>query len=163
MDKLRMVTCPLCGGHISHQKVIENAIWGKYSVRIAGIDAEVCEKCGEKYYSREEATMMQNVAEAFSASTQPITADGQDAVLNIKETADILRISNQSVYNMIRDGRIQAKKIGREWRFLKSEIEAMVRPAAAQTYRHTARKGEFLSEHDRTNIQSIVKEDANCD
>jgi hypothetical protein len=58
----------VCGGHTSI-KVIENAIWGKYSVRIAGIDAEVCEKYGEKFFSREDAMMLQNAAEAFSGSS----------------------------------------------------------------------------------------------
>ena len=132
METLQMTTCPMCGGHISHKQVEVIAQWGKYAVRIAGVDADVCVECGEKIYRREDAMMLQNAAEAFSGSSQPITADGGDAVLNIKETADILRISHQSVYNMIRDGRIKAKKIGREWRFLKSEIEAMVRPSATQ-------------------------------
>ena len=31
-------------------------------------------------------------------------------VLNLEETAEYLRVSNQTVYNMIKDGRIKASK-----------------------------------------------------
>ena len=32
-------------------------------------------------------------------------------ILNLEETADYLRVSNQTVYNMIKDGRIKAYNI----------------------------------------------------
>lgn len=45
-------------------------------------------------------------------------------ILNLNETADYLRISKQTVYNMIKDGRIKAYKVGREWKILRSDIVA---------------------------------------
>lgn len=45
-------------------------------------------------------------------------------ILTLKETAEYLRVSGQTVYNMIRDGRIKAYKVGREWKFFRSDIMA---------------------------------------
>lgn len=41
------------------------------------------------------------------------------SILNLDETAELLRVSNQTIYNMIKEGRLKAYKIGREWRFMK--------------------------------------------
>lgn len=38
---------------------------------------------------------------------------------NLNETADYLCVSKQTVYNMIKDGRIKAYKVGREWKIFK--------------------------------------------
>lgn len=43
-------------------------------------------------------------------------------ILTLKETAEYLRVSGQTVYNMIKDRRIKAYKVGREWRFFRSDI-----------------------------------------
>lgn len=45
-------------------------------------------------------------------------------ILNLNETADYLRVSKQTIYNMIKDGRIKAYKVGREWKILRSDIVA---------------------------------------
>ena len=45
-------------------------------------------------------------------------------ILNLNETADYLRVSKQTVYNMIKDGRIKVYKVGREWKILRSDIVA---------------------------------------
>lgn len=155
--------CPLCGGKTSHRQVIETASWGKYSIQIDGVGADVCDQCGEKYYSQEDAKVMQHIAEALSDSTQLIKTQGTEVILNITETANILKVSNQSVYNMIKDGRIRAKKIGREWRFLKSEIEAMIRPNEPAKYLYAARNGEALSDHDKDIVQSVIREESDCE
>lgn len=44
--------------------------------------------------------------------------------LTLKETAEYLRVSGQTVYNMIKDRRIKTYKVGREWRFFRSDIMA---------------------------------------
>ena len=43
-------------------------------------------------------------------------------ILTLKETAEYLRVSGQTVYNMIKDRRIKTYKVGREWRFFRSDI-----------------------------------------
>jgi excisionase family DNA binding protein len=67
-------------------------------------------------------------------------------LLNVSEVADLLRVSNQTVYNMIRDGRLKAVKIGRGWRFMRKDIESIIRPS--DNFRIAARNfnGEDLGE-----------------
>lgn len=37
--------------------------------------------------------------------------------------AEELNVTNQTVYNMIKDGRLKPIKIGKEWRFYKKDID----------------------------------------
>ena len=65
--------------------------------------------------------------------------------LTLKETAEYLRVSGQTVYNMIKDRRIKAYKVGREWRFFRSDIM------------------EYLESTSRNRILSTKDEEANKD
>lgn len=47
----------------------------------------------------------------------------EKSMWDIDDVAEYLDVSNQTVYNMIRDKRIKAYKVGREWRFHPSDIE----------------------------------------
>ena len=66
-------------------------------------------------------------------------------ILTLKETAEYLRVSRQTVYNMIKDRRIKAYKVGREWRFFRSNIM------------------EYLESTSRNRILSTKDEEANKD
>ncbi|NLJ61599.1 MAG: helix-turn-helix domain-containing protein [Firmicutes bacterium] len=46
--------------------------------------------------------------------------------MNAEEVADLLRVSNQTVYNLARSGKLPAAKVGREWRFRRDEILAVL-------------------------------------
>lgn len=50
----------------------------------------------------------------------------EKSMWSLEEVAKYLEVSNQTVYNMIRDKRIRAYKVGREWRFHPSDIESHV-------------------------------------
>ena len=62
-------------------------------------------------------------------------------ILNLDETADYLRVSNQTVYNMIKDGRIKVYKVGREWKFLRADIMAYLESASSDRLLSMAAKG----------------------
>ncbi len=47
-------------------------------------------------------------------------------LMTIKEVADYLRLSKVTVYKMTRQGKIPALKIGKQWRYNKSEIDSWV-------------------------------------
>jgi excisionase family DNA binding protein len=47
---------------------------------------------------------------------------GGDSVMTIEEVAAFLKVSETTAYQLVRGGEIQGRKVGREWRFLKSEI-----------------------------------------
>ena len=50
-------------------------------------------------------------------------------VLTAHEVADYLRINYMTVLKMTRDGRLPALAIGREYRYLRAEVERLMRSA----------------------------------
>jgi excisionase family DNA binding protein len=45
-----------------------------------------------------------------------------DAVMTLEEAADFLKVSETTVYQLVRSGELKARKVGREWRILKSQL-----------------------------------------
>ena len=45
-------------------------------------------------------------------------------ILTLAEAADLIRVSRKTLGEMARSGRVPAQKVGREWRFLRSALEA---------------------------------------
>lgn len=48
----------------------------------------------------------------------------------IEELAELLRLSYRGVLKLIKENRIHAVKIGREWRILKDEYDRIMREGA---------------------------------
>ena len=44
----------------------------------------------------------------------------------LPEVAALLQVSHQTIYNMVRDGRLQAQKVGREWRFRREKLDQLL-------------------------------------
>jgi excisionase family DNA binding protein len=55
---------------------------------------------------------------------------GGDAVMTLEEAAAFLKISETLIYQLLREGGLKARKVGREWRFLKSNLVAYLREGA---------------------------------
>lgn len=45
-----------------------------------------------------------------------------DEMLTLKETRDILKVSRNTMYMLVRDGVIPARKVGSEWRIMRSTL-----------------------------------------
>lgn len=52
-------------------------------------------------------------------------------VLTTDEAAYLLRVSTKTVLSLAREGVLPGEKVGRAWRFLRSDVLAMVRGASA--------------------------------
>jgi len=56
-----------------------------------------------------------------------MTVDGNDDILTIEQAAQLLKVGNRTIYNLLSDERrpdkIFARKVGRSWRILRSEVE----------------------------------------
>ena len=78
--------------------------------------------------------------------------------INVGDVADLLSVSNQTVYNMLKDGRLKATKIGREWRFSRQQIEEMLgtREETAP-FSLAARSKDGLSERDEAIVQKHLE------
>lgn len=108
--------------------------WGEYELAIKGVRAFVCEECGAISLRAEEAKMMEDISRGFAERPE----DERPDYLNVEETADLLRVSTQTVYNMIKSGRLKGTKFGREWRFLRKNLESLIQFDQAITVRNTS-------------------------
>jgi excisionase family DNA binding protein len=59
--------------------------------------------------------------------TEAPANQGWPEVLTAHEVADYLRINYMTVLKMTRDGRLPALAIGREYRYLRAEVERLMR------------------------------------
>ena len=73
-------------------------------IEIKGIQGYRCESCGNEVYEAKEIQMIDKIIRVMN--DKPAVG-----ILNLEETADYLRVRNQTVYNMIKDGRIKAYNI----------------------------------------------------
>lgn len=115
--------CYFCGEQMELKTTSMETGWGKYDLVIKGVTAHVCPGCGNKIYSPEEVKMIQDISQGLSEAKSNTS---KPDILNVEEVADLLRVTTQTVYNMLKDGRISATKVGREWRFPRQEIQAIL-------------------------------------
>lgn len=58
----------------------------------------------------------------------------RDILLTFQEAAHILRVSRATLYRLLGSGQLVGHKVGRSWRFYKTDLHAFV---AAQSVSHT--------------------------
>ncbi|MCL4515615.1 MAG: helix-turn-helix domain-containing protein [Firmicutes bacterium] len=87
-------------------------------ITFRGIEADVCPECGEEAYAAADVEMMESLIEGT------LKDESYPRLMNVEEVSSFLRVTPQTVYNMLRDGRIKATKVGREWRFPREEVVA---------------------------------------
>ena len=150
--------CPDCGNKM-FLKITSRTfrIHGK-EIEIRGINTYKCVHCGEEVFTASEARMIDRLVRAVNERPEP-----ELDVLNLNETAKYLRVSNQTVYNMIRNGRIKAYKAGREWRFLKSDIIAYMDSTANEGFLSMAAKGGQIDPYDAQIIDAEIKKRKSTD
>ena len=51
-----------------------------------------------------------------------------EQTMTVEEVAKLLRVSRQTIYNMIRAGKIPHFRVGDKVRFSRADIEAMMKP-----------------------------------
>lgn len=108
--------CTICGAEMLKKQMDVDKAWKGRTITFRGLDVQVCEGCGIKVYDSSDVELMESFVEGtLEKSDYP-------KVMNVEEVSRFLRITPQSVYNMLRDGRISATKVGREWRFSKESI-----------------------------------------
>ncbi|MGB2727247.1 MAG: type II toxin-antitoxin system MqsA family antitoxin [Halobacteriota archaeon] len=70
-----MEKCYFCKGRIVEQKVRVDFRWGDELVVIEDVPAEVCQQCGEKYFSPEVYKAMENLAKAKEKPIKHVAVD----------------------------------------------------------------------------------------
>lgn len=135
--------CHECGGRMERCYTNNTFELNGKEVEIKGLETYVCVDCGEQVYADKEVAMIERLMYALDEKPAP-----RIDVLNLEETADYLRVSNQTVYNMIKAGRIKAYKVGREWRFLRADIMAYLNSTTNREFMAMAAKGGKSNLHD---------------
>ena len=149
MDNMLCYNCKK-GEMIEKQTEITGG-WGEYEFTLKGVKGYECNVCGTKLFKPEEIQMVQNLSKALADSKM----QEKPTYLNVTETADLLRVSTQTVYNMIKSGRLPAVKFGREWRFLRKNIESINNPDLAVAARNATVKS-FTD--DKEVIESVCED-----
>lgn len=62
-------------------------------------------------------------------SVEPSSAPPE--VLTFSEACTFLRLSKPTLLKLVHSGAIRGRRVGRDWRFLRSELTAYVRGSAA--------------------------------
>lgn len=145
--------CHECGGVMVPCTTSKTLRYLGKEIEIKGLECYLCNDCGERVFSSQEVKMIESLMKAFSEIQVP-----KVDVLNLEETAEFLRVSNQTVYNMIRDGRIKAYKAGREWRILHSDILAYMNSSANNAAPLMAAKGGIINEVDLEIIRKEIEQ-----
>ena len=72
----------------------------------------------------------------------------------VDQVAELLGLQARTIRNYIRDGRLQAVRIGKQYRIARADVEALTGHPVAGTARDTAAR------HRRVEVSSIVQIDA---
>jgi len=67
-----------------------------------------------------------------------MAVDNNNDILTIDQAAELLKVGNRTVYNLLSEervpGKIFARKVGRTWRILRSEIERFLSEEKGSAY-----------------------------
>ena len=145
MEELIFKVCDHCHGKMLPKTMSQTFRFNGKEIEIKGIQGYRCESCGNEVYEAKEIRMIDKIIRAMN--DKPAVD-----ILNLDETADYLRVSNQTVYNMIKDGRIKAYKVGREWKFLRADIMAYLESTSSDRILSMAAKGGGADKNDMETI-----------
>lgn len=148
MEELTFKVCDHCHGKMLPQTMSQTFQFNGKEIEIKGIKGYRCENCGNEVYEAREIRMIDKIIRAMS--DKPAVD-----ILNLDETADYLRVSNQTIYNMIKDGRIKAYKVGREWKFIRTDIMAYLESTSSDRILSMAAKGGGA---DKDDMETILRE-----
>ncbi|MDO4924460.1 MAG: helix-turn-helix domain-containing protein [Turicibacter sp.] len=116
--------------------------FGNLKLHIEGITVYVCPYCGDTTMESTDALVLQKLSETLNGCEEKkrnqslIIKEEKREILTLSEVASLLRVSHQTIYNMIKDGRLKGYKVGREWRFIKKDIDTYLLPEKSQSIDH---------------------------
>jgi excisionase family DNA binding protein len=73
-------------------------------------------------------------------------------LMTVEEVADYLRVTEKTIYRLLKRGSISATKVGRQWRFDRASIDKWLHQKSAET------KANILVVDDEEVIRSLFKE-----
>lgn len=148
--------CALCDSIMNEEKRELEVKRDGYTLKLSGITAYVCPNCGNIEYMAKDIKMAEKLCMTLSRAN----IDLKEEYLNVTDMAEELNITNQTVYNMIKDGRLKPIKIGKEWRFYKKDIDIIKNTINNDDFQLAARNLEGkLSNEDIEIIKKEMEDD----
>ncbi|MDQ6734042.1 MAG: helix-turn-helix domain-containing protein, partial [Nitrospirota bacterium] len=82
-------------------------------------------RCGLKFFRNRSDTAFDMNNALLATTNKPADSDGglNGHILTVAEVAHFLRVPKSTVYKLARLGQIPASKIGKHWRFLRSDLQ----------------------------------------
>ena len=72
--------------------------------------------------------------------------DRKDDILTTNQTAQLLKVSSRTVYNLVSEeripGKIFTKKVGRSWRIMRREIDNFLSEGKGSSYQMSLNQAE---------------------
>lgn len=148
--------CALCDSVMTEEKRDLEIKRNGYELKLSGITAYVCGKCGNIEYMAKDMKMAENLCKVMSDANLDLKGE----YLDVSDMAEELKVSNQTIYNMIKDKRLKPVKIGNRWRFYKKDIDIMKNNCAYDNFQLAARNlHEKLVEADLEILKKEMEED----
>ena len=113
--------CPNCKSLLTEKETSIEATTNGMEVSMKGIPLYYCEACQSFHLY---ATDIQP-AISLLRPNQPLPVNTANYLYTLEEVANMLRVTKQTVYNMLWKGRIKGQKSGREWRIPATELERL--------------------------------------
>jgi len=76
-----LTKCYFCGGRVKEEEINLDFWWGEKLVIFQNVPAEVCQQCGEKFFSAEVYKEMESMVQKEEKPFARVTVD----VINFKE------------------------------------------------------------------------------
>ncbi len=75
-----------------------------------------------------------------TAGAQARTKPPYDEILTVAETCRFLKVAPRTLYRYLQESRVPAFKLGKEWRFVRSDLDRWIRQSVAGRQRRSARR-----------------------
>jgi len=148
------MNCPICKGELRSTETDVDSNWKGKTITFRNIKVDICNKCNMKFYDSNDVEIMHSLISCVQNEIK------DNDLMNLDEVAELFRVSGQTIYNMLRDGRLKAQKVGREWRFNRVEIETLLSEADDSSLKLAARLDDGssgVSEHDKNVLLKIIR------
>ena len=109
------MACVMCNGKMEPTALDLERSYKGYTIIIKGVKGYRCADCGEEFYQGEDVERIDTVLAAIAGEAEP-------EVLTLEEAAKLLRVSNTTLYGLVKQEKLPARRIGREWRFSKNAL-----------------------------------------
>ena len=107
--------CAMCGGQMEPATIDMERSYRGYTIVIKGVKGYRCAWCGEEFYQGEDV-------ERIDAALAAVAGEAEPEVMTLEEAAKFLRVSSTTLYALVKQEKLPARRIGREWRFSKNAM-----------------------------------------